>query len=346
MKKFIPLLICILFSCNLLQNQETSKTKGYTIAFYNVENLFDTEDDPAIDDQEFLPSSEKQWDAVKYNKKLADLSKVISAISPENLPAIVGFAEVENRKVVEDLIIQQDLKKAPYQVVHENSPDGRGIDVALIYRSDLFQYITHSSIPVALPNVSPNDTFKTRDILYVKGLMDKKDTLHIFVNHWPSRTGGETESEPKRMAAALRLRSQVDSLLLINKDSKILIMGDMNDEPQNKSLRQGLQTADTKEALTSEKLYNLMYDKDLQNEGTYNFRGQWNMLDNLVVSSSLINGKRGFVVADATGHIFREEWLMYKNNNGELSPNRTYGGNKYFGGYSDHLPVYTNLVKR
>lgn len=310
----------------------------YTVVSYNVENLFDTIDDPKIPDEEFLPESEKKWDNGRYQKKLNDLSRVISEINTKELPEIVGLIEIENREVLEDLVQTGPLKDQGYAIIHEESPDFRGIDVALIYRKDAFQEILHESLPVVFPN---DPEFKTRDILHVTGQIRNK-TVHVFVNHWPSRIGGDEKTEPKRVLAASVLKSKVDHILALDPKARIIIMGDMNDEPINKSLNE---TLGAKSPDSGAKLVNLMIPDDTTGLGTYFYSGNWNMLDNLVVSDELISGKR-IQIVDQKGFIANKDWMIYTNKNGDQTPNRTYVGNKYVGGVSDHFPVYLKMIVR
>jgi predicted extracellular nuclease len=333
----LPVLLMLIFPFF----QAISQDKPFVIMSYNVENLFDTLDTPGTDDIEFTPASKKQWNTEKYNKKLAELAKVISAVGKGELPDVVGLVEVENRKVVEDLINTPALKPGEYMIVHEESPDERGIDVAMIYRKDRFKYEGHVKIPVAFPFDS---TERTRDILYVFGKAPDGMDIHFFVNHWSSRNGGEKETEPKRMYCAVALRRNVDLLLSRDSRARILIMGDFNDEPTNRSIMSVLQASNKRKNISVGEFYNLMYDRhNLTPEGTYAYRGNWNMLDQLIVSHTLLNANSGYSVSYDSGKIFKEEWMLFKAKTGEISPNRTYGGDNYYGGISDHLPVYVVL---
>jgi len=308
-----------------------------TILFYNTENLFDTINDPLIIDEEFTPEGKKQWTTERYQKKLNNIAKVVSSISENKLPVIAGFCEVENRGVLEDLIKTEALKSNNYKIIHEDSPDSRGIDVGLIYNSNEFEYIEHKSIPV-----NTGEEYKIRDILYTKGILYGEDTIHIFVNHWKSRSGGQEETEPQRIKCAETLRKEVDSILESNKNAKILIMGDLNDGPKNTSIFETLKANNSEVKGT---LYNLMLEQSENGKGTHSYRGEWSMLDNLIVSYNFLNDKKGFVVDGKTGHIFSADWITFQNKNGQKSPNRTYGGSNYYGGYSDHYPVYIVLKK-
>jgi endonuclease/exonuclease/phosphatase family metal-dependent hydrolase len=309
--------------------------KQFTILFYNVENLFDTLDDKHIQDNEFLPGSKKNWNTTKYEKKVNDIARVIASVSPSDFPELVGLCEIENRSVLNDLVRAESIRGSRYQIIQEESPDPRGIDVALLYRPGEFREISHEAIPVRYENDPKN---KTRDILYVYGKLGDQP-VHIFVNHWPSRVGGEEESEAKRVWAASVLRKKVDEILAKDPSARVMIMGDMNDEPTSKSLSETLGAAGPK---SGAKLVNLMLPEKEAGHGSYYYRGDWNMLDNLVVSSGLLFGKKLKVVA-GKGFIFSQDWMIFETKNGDKSPNRTYAGEKYTGGVSDHFPVYFKL---
>lgn len=322
-------------SCSSVKN---SVRNEYTVVSYNVENLFDTVDDPKIPDEEFLPASEKKWDNERYQKKLTDLARVISEINPNELPEVVGLVEVENRTVLDDLIKTGQLGTQKYGIVHEESPDYRGIDVALIYRRDAFKEIGHEVLPVVFPD---DPDFKTRDILHVTGKMGRK-LVHVFVNHWPSRIGGDEKTEPKRVLAATVLKTKVNQILADDHKARIIILGDMNDEPANKSLYEIL-GADSPDS--GAKLVNLMMPDDAKGLGTYFYSGNWNMLDNIVVSNGIVNGNNLKVFQDK-GFIYTTDWTTFTNKNGVKTPNRSYVGDKYVGGVSDHFPVYFKMIVR
>ena len=329
----LVILGAVLFSCTSV---EKSLQHEYTVVSYNVENLFDTVDDPKIPDEEFLPVSEKKWDNEKYQKKLTDLAQVISEVNPEEMPEVVGLVEVENRSVLEDLIKTGKLGGQEYAIIHEESPDYRGIDVAMIYRKDAFQEISHEVLPVVFPD---DPEFKTRDILHVTGNIRNK-LVHLFINHWPSRTGGEEQTEPKRILAASVLKKKIDQILAVEPKARIIIMGDMNDEPVNKSLHETLGAASPDSGAP---LVNLMFPDDVAGKGTYFYNGNWNMLDNLVVSQAVLNGMQ---VEGRKGNIYSNDWMLYINKTGDKTPNRSYVGDKYVGGVSDHFPVYLKMIVR
>lgn len=345
----MALIFQLLFSCVPSSNAQQDDLKKYErkvpnawrAMFYNVENLFDTEDDPLTDDQEFLPNGTKGWNETRYKEKLNNIYKNIAAVGGKDLPIFVGFAEIENRKVLFDLIQTTPLKKYDYQIVHEDSPDARGVDVGFIYRADKFKVIAHENMVVKMP-FSP-DT-KTRDVLFVTGILNKKDTIHVFINHWPSRRGGAAASEPKRVFVAEMVKHKVDSIFKHSASSNILIFGDFNDEPNDKSLVEGL---GAKSEITPEKshyLYNCMYKFLAEGVGTEKYRGKWDVLDQIIVSSPLLQREKGIRIVENEAYIFDAPWLLTDDTrNMGKEPFRTYAGPKYLGGYSDHLPVYIDL---
>ncbi len=312
----------------------------FTVVFYNVENLYDIYDDPRVNDNEFLPGSKKQWTKEKYGKKLLDISEILAESGGNNLPILIGLCEVENRRVVEDLATSGKLKKGEYSVVHMDSPDPRGIDVALMYRKNYFTPGYVRTLPVILDGKAG---LSTRDILYVKGTLNGKYELNILVNHWPSRIGGVQQTEKYRLTAASVVRSITDSLFKISPNAKIIVMGDLNDTPDNPSLRDVLAAVHPEKALHPS-LVNLMYPGHHNGEGSYNYRGSWDMLDNLIVSSSLLK-TNGLHVDNTRGFVFQCAWMTYTNPQGQQAPNRSYAGDRYVGGVSDHFPVFMRLVK-
>lgn len=307
------------------------------IAFYNTENLYDTIDDKKVADEEFLPNGKMKWTKERYTQKLANLSKVILAVGNGNGPEIIGLCEVENKGVLVDLTKKTPMKKQKYSIVHYDSPDGRGIDVALLYKASAFRVL--ESKPFQVPLVS--DTLPpTRNILYVKGILGKSDTLCLFVNHWPSRRGGTDESAPRRMLAAKLLRQLSDSVQKANPGAQVVAMGDFNDEPTDASVAT---VAHPVTDSTAAGLCNMLSTLDQQGEGTHYYKKEKNVFDQLLVSGNLFT-QRGYYVTSTSGHIFRPEWILGENYKGDPpAPLRTYAGNRYIGGYSDHLPVYIEL---
>ena len=314
--------------------------------FYNVENLFDPFHDTLKNDYEFVRGGSMGWTWKKFDKKLKDISKVIIATGGWSPPEIIALSEVENRFVLIQLLKRTPLERFGYKIVHEESPDERGIDVALLYKPDRFKVVCHQLYPV----VSADTVMKTRGILYVKGLVrsveseQQIDTLHFFVNHWPSRTGGIALTMHRRKAAALTLRHRIDSILNLQPEARIVITGDLNDEPTDESVRVHL-GAQTNLAESGSTLYNLMMPYlGRPDTGTNKFRGQWGLIDQFIVSSALLNKSALLHVSDKSAEIVNFPFLLERDEafSGTV-PVRTYKGRKYYGGFSDHLPVLLTL---
>jgi len=318
----------------------SSKPASFRIAFYNVENLFDTLDDPKINDADFLPGARLPWTSERYERKLSRIAEVIKALSDPGPIAILGLCEVENEGVLQDLVESPVLIPYRYKYIHRNSPDERGIDNVMVYDPQQFTPVKVLSIGVTLSD-DPND--KTRDILYVKGYHPKalNDTLHVFVNHWPSRSGGQEASEPKRMEAAKTLRAVTDSLQAAKPNALIVIIGDLNDEPADKSLSEGLKALPVNGNPENNSLYNLMYPPYRNGKGTLYYK-DWDVFDQVILSGNFWDKKKGLAFEGDEAVIFDADWLMFKNNEGITRPNRT-ASKDYYGGYSDHLPVFVDL---
>lgn len=304
--------------------------------FYNVENLFDTINTPGKKDEAFLPDSEKKWNSERYFDKLDKLATVLTHPS-ENNPLFFGLVEIENRNVVLDLIQTGRLAETKYRVVHHESPDVRGIDVALAYDHERFKLMYDEAIDLS---IAGEPDYKTRDILYVKGLLKDSLDLHLFVNHWSSRRGGATASEYKRINAAETLLFKTDSIRKTDANAKIIIMGDFNDYPTNKSIREVL-GADV--ASNASNFVNLMLPMHEEDQGSYNYRGDWGMLDQFIVSPSLVAPKEGLHIKESRAFLIDDDQFMHFFDNGEKTPAKTYGGPNYYGGYSDHLAIYGYL---
>lgn len=344
-------LFVLLTACNTPQTKlENSNEIDVQIVFYNVENLFDTIDVEGKWDEEFTPDSKKKWNTERYQTKLFNLARVIDSIGEDRLPDIIGLEEVENRDVLEDLVNQQSLKEAQYQIIHYESPDFRGIDNALLYKSDVFEVLHHEAIPVVMPEdiayIGENN-ITTRDHLYVKGIIHRKDTLHIFVNHWTSMYYGAEETIPHRNFCARVLKHHIDSLFEINPKANIIIGGDLNEDVFSPASLNHLKADTTFAKVQNDKLYNLSHPLYTERgQGTYNYKGKWGVLDHIIVSGSLLNKVNATFTKIDWAHTFNSDFIMnfYDNRYGKgKRPNRTYGGNNYYGGYSDHLPVYLNL---
>jgi predicted extracellular nuclease len=305
----------------------------FRVMFYNVENLFDILDDPDKEDEEFTPDGIRHWNNKRYYKKLNDIAKVITVLGGWGVPALVGLCEVENEKVVHDLTHYSPLRKMQYHHVMTESTDSRGIDVALLYQHDQFKYLYHDCIQITFPH---NPQKKTRDVLHVTGQIITGDTLDVFVCHFPSRREGQLESEPDRIHAASVVRLTVDSLKSCRRNVNILIMGDLNDEPSDKSIAQTLKGDD---------LYNLFHSLSKSSyTGSYKFGDRWNFLDQILVSQHLLDTQKPFHVMKETATIFQADFLLTDDlTKGGQRPKKTFQGWRYEGGYSDHLPVFVDF---
>ena len=312
---------------------------SFSFAFYNVENLFDTIDDPAINDSSFLPTSQVAWNSKRYYHKLENLALVISSIDSAHFPTVFGLSEIENLGVLHDLVNNPMLEKAGYKILHKDSPDERGIDVAMLYDPAKYKPIETKYLRLTFPDEPDN---KTRDILYSKGLVAGKDTIHIFVNHWVSRWGGQEQTEPLRKFTGSFLRKVVDSIYSINKNANILIAGDLNDNPTDASVAENLDAIMPASPYKDKMLYNLSAKQFSEGHGTLYYKS-WDMFDQIIVSTPLLTGKNGIKTNSPGQYIFKKDWLLYKPKNGEARPSRTASGKNYYGGFSDHLPVFIEM---
>ena len=330
----------------------------FRVVSWNIENLFDTHHDSLKNDHEFLPDALRHWNYSRYKKKLADVARVITAIGEWNPPALVGLCEVENDTVLRDLTRRSPLKELNYRYVMTDSPDLRGIDVALLYQRDLFKLLSSRSI-----SIPPLRQYRpTRDLLHVSGLLLTGDTLDVFVCHLPSRSGGAKESEPYRLYTAQILRTEVDHILNIRSHPQVIIMGDFNDYPTNQSIQKILEAeappitvqepASTLNSTnpstilpSSLKLYHLLARKaKSHNFGSYKYRGEWGLLDHLIVSGPLVIQSSHFFTSEERANICLLPFLLKDDEKyGDKEPFRTYKGMKYQGGISDHLPIYADF---
>ena len=305
----------------------------FRVMFYNVENLFDPSDNPDKKEKEFTPNGSRHWSNKRYYTKLNNLAKVITALGEWDTPALVGLCEVENDKVVHDLTTYSPLRNRQYRYIMTESEDARGINVALLYQRDRFKYLYHNCIRITFPY---NPQKKTRDVLHVTGQIITGDTLDVFVCHFPSRRNGQLASEPDRVQVASVVRTVIDSLKTDRPNANILIMGDFNDEPADKSLSQ---------ILVKDDLYNLFLPVSKQSyTGSYKFGEQWNFIDQIIVSINLINQQRQFHVIPETARIFQADFLLVDDRtHGGKRLKKTFNGYRYEGGYSDHLPVFVDF---
>jgi hypothetical protein len=340
------LFLSLIFSFAFAQEKKQEKKFQVTIiGFYNLENLYDTINDPGKNDEEFLPEGANHYSGSVYRDKLSKLSEVISQIgvdiSPDGL-AMMGCAEIENDTVLTDLVHTAKLVARGYKIVHYNSPDIRGVDVGLLYNPKYFtpQFSQPLFVPLAEPDGSPR---YTRDVLYVEGLL-LGEPVYIFVNHWPSRRGGEDASAPSRALAAQVAKHKIDSLIKLNPDAKILLMGDLNDDPVSPSVTKVLGATGEKNNLERGRLYNPWASYYKNGIGTLAYNDAWNLFDQIIISSGWLDKNRqGFFFKEA--HIFSKPWMINQDGRYKGYPKRTYDVNKYIGGYSDHLPTYTVFLK-
>lgn len=339
MRKII--LLFFLLTTFLLFSQRVER-QNFKIMCYNVENYFDCVDDSLTDDSEYLLGGMRGWNTTKYQKKQANIARVITAIGGWDAPALVGLCEIETEKCLFDLTRYSGLKSQKYNFIHHDSPDARGVDVALLYQHKQFKPIHNEALRINFP-FAPSS--KTRDILFVSGIIPTGDTLHVFVCHFPSRLGGELESEDKRLFVAQVLRNKVDSLFANNKSPKIVIMGDFNDFPTNKSMLEGLRASALSDTISDQELYNLMYELHKKGIGTNKHQGEWGALDQIIVSGSLLRKENKIFTNQENTHIFDAPFLL-ENDKQYLGkqPFRTYVGMKYQDGFSDHLPVYVEFL--
>jgi len=347
----ILLILLLSFSCKTSQNSEepvgvrtlgaSTVSPGTTIeiGFYNVENLFDTQDEPNKIDEDFLPAGRYNWTQEKYNQKLNQLALAISGIGKGG-PEVLGLAEVENRKVVEDLTRTERLASRGYQVVHEESPDARGIDLALIYDPTYYTYQRHKAIRIRFPS---DPDYTTRDILLVEGTINGK-ALYILVNHWPSRREGQQESEYRRVGVAQQLRAQIDSLNEVDPGANVIVMGDFNDDPFNKSIDEVLRGEAEPDQTDANELYNPMYNLlNPEDQGTLTYRGKWNLFDQILLSDDLLDKANPLVYINKSAKIY-DKGLNVGFGRGSENPRRAiFRGNFDPEGFSDHYPVYIRL---
>ena len=331
----------------LTYSQETKRYKINTIAFYNLENLFDFENDPITFDDDRTPNGKDHWTEENYNSKLINMAKVIAEIGNDvtgTSPAIIGVCETENRKVLEDLVNQEPLLKKDYGIIQFDSPDRRGIDVGLLYQKKLFTPTHYKAYELLI--YKDRDLSKriyTRDQLLVSGMLDG-EKIHIIVSHWPSRSGGEARSRPKRIKAAKLNKRIIDSLYSDDPYAKIITMGDLNDDPTSPSVKDILKTKSKREELKMKDLYNPMESMYKKGLGTLAWRDSWNLFDQTIVSSELMK-KDYTTYRFYKAGIYNKTYLANAQGQYKGYPYRSFANGAFTGGYSDHFPVYIYLIK-
>ena len=344
---FSLLLLAALCLATRTQGAERD-TLTLRIVSYNVENLFDCQHDSLKDDYEFLPEAARHWTYRKYRRKLNALARTLIATGGWTPPALVALCEVENDTVMRDLTRRSLLREAGYRYLMTHSPDRRGIDVALLYQPHLFKPIARNDIRIDMPRQRP-----TRDVLHVSGLLLNLDTLDILIAHLPSRSGGARQTEPYRLAVARRLKAFVDSICRRRTRPQVILMGDFNDTPADRSIRHVLQAAApprSPETLQPRALYHLLARRAARHPrqrtigGSYKYHGRWQLLDHIIVSGLLLRPDAPLHTDESMAGIAAHPFLLTDDPKyGGLQPWRTYQGPRYLGGYSDHLPVYADF---
>ena len=325
--------------------------KPHKIMFYNMENFFDTINDPETNDEEFLPDGAKRWNSVKYNKKLHNMERVLFDIAAmdRNYPIVIGVSEIENRSVLEDIVSTPKLRPANYSICHYDSPDLRGVDVAFLYRPDVFKLEGSENVPIRIESLPD---FRTRGIVTMWGTIDGEPFL-FMVSHWPSRLGGQQASAFKRNAVARQMRAIADSVLKVNPATKIVAMGDFNDDPTDESVEVYLGSKTSLKKLQPGDFYTPFADMLKAGLGTLAYRDTWNLFDNIVLTENLACGTTGKlrIVKDPNkktkyyGNIFKPSYLIQKEGQFKGYPLRSFVGNNFQGGFSDHLPVFIYIDK-
>jgi len=333
--KYTILILIIISTLSYSQNRSDT----LYIASWNLENLFDTIDDPGKKDEEFLPEGKKEWTQKRIDKKLEHLAKVITAMNDDKGPSILGVTEVEHRYLL-DTLLARYFKDKNYKIAYAESPDKRGIDNGLIYDSDLFSLNFIETLRVNLDSGYP-----TRYVFLVNLTYKNGTEVNVFVNHWPSRAGGEERSKPNRAKAAEVLKEKVNQLLNDNPTTTIIALGDFNDEPNNRSIKEILDAEFFKcnQRVYPKTLYNLSSKLFEEGEGTYLYRGNWNMLDQIIVSGSVIYDRKFHYLCNSF-ELFKPNFMLTKSGKYKGAATPTFGGSKYLGGYSDHIPVGAKFI--
>ncbi len=336
--KSIKIILCLLvvFVFASWKNYSYKKAPIYKVAFYNLENLYDTINDLDVQDEEFTPAGKNQWTSPRYKTKLNQMAKVISSIAPD----FIGLAEIENKGVLEDLIKNPQMVSFGYEIVHVNSPDVRGIDVAFLYRKNKFTVTEFHAIKISLAD---DTSFLTRDILQVEGVLSNKDSICFFINHWPSRRGGTEQSEVKRLAAASALRTAVNQFTMKHPNTNVILMGDLNDNPGDKSIASILKADSIASGSTNELFNPMLLLFSRYKIGSLYYKGNQDLFDQIIVSDRLVGRNGGKEKLISNTIIYKPEWLFKINKYKENTPWRTFEGADYSGGYSDHCPVFINI---
>lgn len=344
MKHVTTFLLLLLFS--LLASAQKQQYKVAIVSFYNLENFYDTLDNPLVRDEEFLPTGLKNYNSSIYWNKVGKLATVVSQIGTDmnrDGAAILGVSEIENDTVLTDLVNHDLLKSRNYKIVHYDSRDARGVDVGLLYNPKYFTVEASDKLFVQLPGGS-KDAYFTRDILWVKGKLDG-ETVHVYVNHWPSRSGGEERSAPARIAAAMVAKQHIDSITKADPAAKIILMGDLNDDPISPSVAQVLKAKGKPKDVRAGGLFNPWMEMYKNGVGTLAYQDSWNLFDQIIISHPWLSKEQsGFFYYQP--RIFNREFMVENVGRYKGYPMRTWDGNTYRGGYSDHFPTYLVLLKK
>ncbi len=329
--------IVLLLSTLFCFEASAQKGKKLCISFYNQENLFDTIDNPAKNDEEFLPNGKYRWDHEKYKNKIQNMSKVIGALNENKGPDFMGMCEVESDYTLHDLSLKLNQQGLNYKYIWFEGPDERGIDNALIYKPENVKNVKGVLFTIDPIGIGGD---QTRGILMCDFILSNKARLVIFVNHFPSRREGEKESEFKRIFVAKTLKHITDSIEKSDPACKIMVMGDFNDYPNNISLTDILQAKKEQVSSNSNGFYNPMYSLMEAGQGSYKHKGEWNFLDQIILNKNLLSEKSNLVYLNNSTAVFKQDWMLETEEKYKGNPKRTFGGMKYLNGYSDHLPVY------
>ncbi|UKM65807.2 endonuclease/exonuclease/phosphatase family protein [Flavobacteriaceae bacterium GSB9] len=346
MSVFKIYLFIAIFSLSFHVEAQKKTYKIHTVAFYNLENLFDTINDPKKFD-EYSPIMELKTNKQNaYEQKIRNMAKVISDIGKDvsnNSPSIIGVCEVENKTVLEDLVNDSLLIDKDYGIIHFDAPDVRGIDVALLYQKKAFTPISSSRHELKIFDDQNQKRIYTRDQLLVSGKLEN-DLIHVIVNHWPSRRGGEARSEPKRIAAAKLNKYLIDSLHVIDPYAKIITMGDLNDNPNNKSVKKILKAKNKQEKVPLKGIYNPYMDFYNDGLGTTAYRDNWSLFDQIMVTKPFLEKDfTSFRLYKAS--IFNKNYLIQDSGTYKGYPHRSWSNSGFSNGFSDHFPVYIYLIR-
>ena len=343
MRRFLLVLSCMVLTVATVVAQD----KPYMVAFWNFENLFDIYDDPETHDEEFTPDGVKKWNAIKYQKKLSNMERVVFDMAAINrdYPVVLGVSEIENRSVLEDFIAQPKIKGANYRICHYDSPDARGVDVAFLYRADVFKLEGSDNIKLVVDEL-PN--FRTRDLVVMWGTIEG-EPFYFLVSHWPSRLGGKEASQFKRDACAKQIREIKDSLLKANPATKVIVMGDFNDDATDASLVKVMGAKGKVKDLVEGDFFNPYVQMLRAGLGTLAYQDAWNLFDNICVTENLVNAKAGELKLikgkQFYGNIFTRPYMLQQEGQYKGYPLRTFVTNNFQDGFSDHFPVYIYIGK-